>query len=41
MRAMLNKKTETVCHALENIFIKSKRVPKKIHHDEGPLKLDF
>lgn len=38
MRPMLNKKTESVCDVLENIFITSKRVPQKIHHDEGGVK---
>lgn len=35
MRPLKNKSSEAVSTAMEDIFRKSKRVPEKIHHDEG------
>lgn len=35
MRPLKRKASELVVNALEDIFKKSKRVPEKIHHDEG------
>lgn len=35
LRALKNKTAKLVSNALEDIFVKSGRIPKKIHHDAG------
>lgn len=35
LRALINKSSQSVTNGLEDIFIKTNRIPKKIHHDGG------